>query len=93
MNVVGGGLTLHVNRTLEPKPLNFPNLPSNQHEVIWLELTHPESVRNSVIETPEKPKFKIGIAHEDADNSKEFYKNLLSTILMGKKYSLEYIPM
>ena len=48
MNVLGGGLVLHINRLLEPVPFDFQNLQnSDQHESIWLELNHPESVRNS----------------------------------------------
>ena len=48
VNVLGGGLVLHINRLLEPVPFDFQNLQnSDQHESIWLELNHPESVRNS----------------------------------------------
>ena len=83
MNVVGGGLVLHINRLLEPVPFDFQNLQnSDQHESIWLELNHPESVRNSAGGPLQRPNFKFGIAYEDA-NSKDFYKNILSAIKSG----------
>ena len=83
VNVLGGGLVLHINRLLEPVPFDFQNLQnSDQHESIWLELNHPESVRNSAGGPLQRPNFKFGIAYEDA-NSKDFYKNILSAIKSG----------
>ena len=85
VNVDGGGLVIHINRLLEPVPSNLLNLLSDQHESIWLELNHPESVRNSVGGPPQRPKFRLGIAHEDK-NSHDFYKNILTAIKSGMIY-------